>query len=123
MADEIKVSLNITITNAPLKDNVRPGQISYTMSAATGGNPGTVAIGTAEENVAFGDVSPGLVFIQNLDATNFVEFGKDDAGTMKEIGKISAGKIALFELAASETLRMKADTSSVNCLIKAWPLS
>ena len=36
---------------------------------------------------------------------------------------VSAGKIALFELAAGETLRMKADSAAVDCLIKGYPLS
>ena len=123
MADEITVVINATISKSPLKDSFRPGQIKYTLSGTKGGNPGTVTIGTSEENISFGDVSPGLVFILNLDSTNFVEFGKDDASTMKEIGKISAGKFAVFELATGETLRMKADTASVDCLIKGYPIT
>lgn len=123
MADEIKVNLSATMTNGTFKDTFRPATVNYDMSAATGGNPGTVAIGTTEENVSFGDVTPGLVFMQNLDGTNFVEFGKDDASTMKEIGKISAGGIALFELATGETIRMKADTAACNVLIKGYPIS
>ncbi len=120
MADEIKITLNVTVSNGTYKDSIRPGQITYDQSTATGGNPGSVTIGTSEENISFGDITPGLVFIQNLDATNFVEFGKDDASTMKECIKVSAGGIALFELADAETLRAKADTANVNCLIKGF---
>ena len=123
MADEITLVLNATISKAPLKDNIRPGQIKYTLNGTKGGNPGTVTVGTTEEDIDFGDITPGLVFIQNLDSTNFVEFGKNDGGTMKEIGKISAGKVALFELAPGETLRMKADTANVDCQIKAYPIT
>ncbi len=120
MADEIKVTLNVTVTNGTFKDSIRPGQISIDQATASGGNPGTVTIGTSEENISFGDVTPGYVYIQNLDATNFVEFGKDDASTMKECIKVLAGEIAFFRLADSETLRAKADTANVNCLIKGY---
>ena len=123
MADEIKLTVNGQMINGNFRDYFRPAQITYTMSAATGGNPGTVTVGTSEENIVFGDVAPGLVIIHNLDATNFVTFGQDNASTMQPCGEVGPGRVAVFELATSQTLRMAADTAAVNCLIKGYPVS
>jgi len=118
MANEIRTSLSVAIVNGNYRDDFRPGALNYTQVTASGGNPGSVSIGTAEEDIAFGDVTPGLVMMQNLDTTNFVKFGPKSAGSMVLCGKISPGKIAYFELGAAVTLRMQADTAACLVLIK-----
>lgn len=120
MANEIRTNLTVNVSNGSFKDNFQPGTIQMNQSTAAGGNPGTVAIGTSEEDVAFGDVTPGLVVMQNLDPTNFVKYGPKSAGSMVLMGKISPGKIAYFELGAAVTLRMVADTGACNVLIKGY---
>ena len=120
MADELKITLQVQLTNGELKDTINPGQKKFDQTTARAGGPGVVNIGTSEENISFGDITPGYVYLQNLDATNYVEFGMDDSSTIKKLGKLQPGGVALFELAASQTLRMIANTAACDVLIKGF---
>ena len=114
MADEIKINLTVSGQN---NFSFRPGQISVDQATARHSDA-IHAIGTSEENVTFGDVTAeGYLILQNLDATNFVEYGQDDSSTMKETGNLLAGDVHLIRLADGETLRMKADTASCDVRI------
>lgn len=119
MADEVKLQLQVVVTNGNFKDVFQPGQKKYDQTTARGGSPGTVTVGTSEEDINFGDVTPGWVVLQNLDATNFVEYGADNSG-MQKLGKLQPGGIACFEMASGVTLRMKADTAACDVLIKGY---
>ena len=119
MAGEYQVTLQIVASSGGISQTIFPGVLSLD-ATTTGeiGNPGVVSVGTSEENISFGDMTgPKYVYIQNLDSTNFVEFGKDDSSTMKELIKVPAGEIAFFPLADGETIRAKADTAACKCLI------
>lgn len=85
-----------------------------------GGNPGYVSIGTSEEDISFGDVTPRIVIIENMDATNFVKYGPKSGGSMVNFGRVSPGGIARFEMGASVTLRMSADTAACNVRIRGY---
>ena len=85
-----------------------------------GGNPGFVSIGTSEEDIAFGDVTPRFIMIENLDATNFVKYGPKSGGSMVLLGRVSPGGMAPFELGAGVTLRMVADTAACNVRIRGY---
>ncbi len=91
-----------------------------TQTTEGGGNPGYVNVGTSEEDIAFGDVTPRVVIIENLDATNFVEFGPKSGGAMIAFGRIEPGSFAKFSLKSGVTLRMKADTAAVNVRIRGY---
>lgn len=79
-----------------------------------GAQGGIVSVGTSEENLSVGDVgTEGLLFLKNLDSTNYVEFGMSDSGTMKPIGKLLAGEIAFFRMKPGQTLRWQANTAAV----------
>ena len=93
---------------------------TLTQTTEGGGNPGYVAIGTREEDIAFGDVTPRVVIIENLDATNFVEYGPNSGGSMIAFGRIEPGSFAKFSLKSGVTLRMKADTAAVNVRIRGY---
>jgi hypothetical protein len=120
MADEVKVQIQVVVQNGNFKDTFSPGQQKYDQTTGSGGNPGTVSIGTSEENIAFGDVTPGWIVMQNLDATNFITYGADDASTMKTLGKLQPGGVACFELAAGVTIRALADTATCLVSIKGY---
>ena len=122
MADEIKVTetIRVTKTSTNYKDSIAPGQISFDMAGNGGGNPGVVNIGTSEENVSFGDLTPNMVWMQNLDPTNYVQWGMSDAGTMKAVGRLNPGETARFVLDSGVTLRMKAHTAACDVLIKGY---
>lgn len=93
---------------------------SLTQTTEGGGNPGYVNVGTSEEDIAFVDVTPRVVIIENLDATNFVEFGPKSGGSMIAFGRIEPGSYAKFSLKSGVTLRMKADTAAVNVRIRGY---
>jgi hypothetical protein len=70
------MSLQISLTVRG--DNIDPVAVpstTITQAGLGGGNPGMKDVGTTEETVDFGDVTPGLVVLSNTDATNFVEWG------------------------------------------------
>lgn len=85
-----------------------------------GGNPGYVNIGTSEEDISFGDVTPRIVIIENMDGTNFVKYGPKSGGSMVNFGRVSPGGIARFEMGSGVTLRMSADTAACNVRIRGY---
>ena len=119
MANEITLNLRVAVTNGLLKDDWNPGQLLFNQT--TKGNTRLFqAIGTSAESVSFTDITPGFVVLRNHDTTNYVEYGMSDSGTIKILGKLRAnGGLAIFELAASTTLMLKANTASCNVEIVA----
>ena len=123
MAGTITTQLQFACSNGNFQDSFNvpasaPEQLTQT--AEGGGNPGYVNIGTSEEDIAFVDVSPRVVIIENLDATNFVEFGPKSGGAMIAFGRIEPGSFAKLSLKSGVTLRMKADSVAVNCRIRGY---
>lgn len=120
MANEITVSVGVQVTNGSLTDQFQMVALKRDQ-AASGKSDQVLSIGTSEEDVSFGDVAtPGIVVLHNLDATNYVEYGMSDTGTMKKLGKLIAGDKAMFRMAASTTLRMKANTAA--CKVRVFCL-
>lgn len=120
MSKEIRINESIRISNGFI-DNISPGQVTYDQASPGGGNPATVNIGTSEEDVAFGDVTPGFLWMQNLDTTNYVQYGpKNASNAMQPFGLLHAGKTARIYLDTGVTLRMKAHTGACNVLIKGY---
>jgi len=76
----------------------------------------TQNVGTSAELLDLGDVgggsAPGLIYIRNIDATNYLEIALD-SGMTKKFAKIIAGAVAIFCPAAS-SYYVRADTSAVN---------
>jgi len=119
MADEITTYCSLSVTNGELSLPGVGGSIKVDQTTARGGGPGAVTIGTSEEAISFGDISPGYVFIKNLDSTNYVEFGPESGGSMVVCGRLKAGEQCLFRLGGSVTLRAQANTADVDCLVYA----
>ncbi len=120
MADEIKVNVSIHAENGEYKESFTRQMVVDQTTLGTAS--GIQTIGTSEEDVATGDVStPGITTLHNLDATNFVDYGMSDAGTMKALGRLKPGEFAMFRLKPSTTLRMVADTAPVK--VRYWILS
>lgn len=114
MADEIKVSLSIVYNNtsaAGLSRNINAGTIN--IDQATMGLYGKVqsisSTGSTTLTV-LDDVitTEGLLYMKNLDATNFVTYGS----SLLEF-KIKAGQIALQRVTPNATIQIKADTAPV----------
>ena len=123
MAGEITATIQYRIAKS-LYDSglLRLPMTTFDQTTAGGGGPGYQTIGTTAENIAFGDIAPGLVVAYNLDATNYVELGYDQAATFvaAHLLKANRGSFAVFWVPAGKTLQGKANTASCNIMITGW---
>jgi hypothetical protein len=118
MANEITVTAGLRVENGNLSFSRNFGSKAFDQTAAGGPTPGYQQIGTAEESIAFSELGTvGFVFIENLDDTNFVEWG---FSTGVYGGRLKAGEPAVFRLNPSTTLYLKADTAS--CKVNVYAL-
>jgi hypothetical protein len=122
MSAEIKMTVGLTVTKGFFYDTVKQETLSIDQTTQ-GGQLAVVSVGTAEEDLAYGDVvTPALVYLKNLDTTNFVTYGPKSAGNMILFGKILPGEVAILRLGAAVVFRWKADTGAVKVLAKVYEL-
>jgi len=112
MANEITYNIFFEVEKGGAKFTRATGSQNITVSgdhiAA-----GTQNVGTSAEALEKGGITTtGMLYIHNLDGTNFVEVGYDDTG-FKPTVKVKAGEYAAFRLTQS-TPQVKADTAAVN---------
>lgn len=120
MADELKLTLASRLTNGAFKDNFDPGLISIDQ-AAVGAHRPIQVIGTAEEVIGAGDVGTlGWCILQNLDDTNYVDWGPESGGSMVAIGRLEPGEWAAFRLKPGIVLRGQADTASCKVDVRIY---
>ena len=116
MANEVGVTITLTATKG--KASIRTGGISQNFDMAGEDmmletqNVSSSAWGA----LSFGGITgvPSCVFIQNIDAANYIELAEDNAGAHK-IAKITFGKFNLIT-PSSATIYAKANTADV----KIW---
>ncbi len=78
---------------------------------------GRQTIGLVEETISMGDVTlPGIIYIENLDSTNFVTVG---CVTGQRPIKIPAGEGYAFRLTGT-SIFIAADTASVDVLFEVF---
>jgi hypothetical protein len=125
MSNEITVTFSFAVSKGSFKYNYNPGAIQADLTGDGGGNPGLVTIGTSEEIIDFGDVSPGIILMRNLDPTNYVRYAiystSDPTTTMR--GKLKPGGIVHvigLDASGSEELRMLADTAACKVEIRGF---
>src|SRR5262245_53922502 len=118
MASELKINFGVTYANGALADAVAP----YTASVnqTTQQFHGTVvSVGTSEEDLTTGDIGTlGYIYVKNLDATNYVQWGPKSGGSMVAFGRLKAGESAILRLEPGITLRWVANTAAVKVLTK-----
>jgi len=118
MANEISINLSMRVANGNLLEVIQPGAKSVDQAAVGGPAPGYVTVGTSEESLTLSEFSTlGYCYLQNLDATNYVEWGFT---TTVYGGRLKAGEIALFRFNPGSALFMKANTASCKCLVKVF---
>lgn len=118
MANEIRVACELSVDNQ---------QLTATQSASFQANqttPGAIQvvqnIGTSAEDLVFtGLTAPRWVQLKNLDATNYVDIGMSDGGTLKALIQLRAGESCPFPLKPSTTVRAQANTAPINLSIMA----
>lgn len=117
MANEIRISASLNVTNGNFSFQ-HLVNASVDQATAGGGNPGTVDIGTSEEDIDFGDITTeGYAVIQNLDATNYVQFGPKSGGSMVACGRLKAGEVAILRLEPAVIIRAVANTAACKVFV------
>jgi hypothetical protein len=118
MADEIRITASMSVDNGNLSFSQNYGSRSYDQANIGGPTPGMVEVGTVEEAQSFAELTtPGWTTMQNLDDTNFVEWG---FSTGVYGGKLMPGETAgPLRLNVGTTLYLKADTAACKVVINA----
>lgn len=115
MADEITVTASLQVNNGNQSFRFSPANLSVTQNAQGGPTPGYWVVGTSEENNAFTELTTeGWIAMQNLDATNYVEWG---FSTGVYGGRLKAGEFAIFRTNPALTLYMKANTAACKVVV------
>lgn len=103
MSNEIRTTINFTINKGNTSYQNRPNneQTSFTNTATSpkGPSPGAVTIPTYGKDIYFTElVTPGEVFMHNLDSNNYVEYGIYDPqiGVFYPLGELLPDGIAKF---------------------------
>mgnify|MGYP001574125970 CR=1 FL=1 len=117
MAGTLTINVSHSLVNGKHKESFNPGTIIVTQTNLGAFAP-TISVGTTEEVIPQTDIGTlGWCVLQNLDATNFVEFGPESAGVMVGFVKLKAGEHGTFRLKPGIVIRGKADTAAVEVKI------
>lgn len=112
MADEITIDARMRVANGFLNLDLKSTGAQWDM---TGDNMSSQVqtIGTSHETIEFGDISTaGWAFFRNVDATNYVEIGRDVSSTFYPVIKLEPGEACVCRL-ASTAIYAQANTASV----------
>lgn len=137
MADEATIQASLQITKNKLKYSSQPTNFKADVATEKGPSPGAIAVSTDGTDVDFSELTtPALCRLQNLDTTNFVEYGIWDGISFLPLGELLAGESYVIRLsrnlteefgtgtgttgAAANTLRLKADTAACNVLVDGF---
>jgi hypothetical protein len=120
MANEITVQTSLQLANGNLKF-ARGANFKADQATGIRGGPGVQVIGTTQEAIAIGsDVATlGWAWIQNLDATNYVEIGVVVSATFYPTNRFNPGEGYPIRLSPGVTYYAKAHTAPVNLEFEA----
>lgn len=119
MAGEITINFSgqVSIGTAPynILEQLPAGQISYDSSTSLADKV-VKSIATSDTSMTAllpnTDNIEGLLYVKNLDATNYITIGPDAAGAIVPFARINPGRIALIPLFPTVTLRAQANTAA-----------
>ena len=115
MANEITVNAGISVNNGNSSFTQPSKSKSFDQAAIGGPTPGAISVGTTEESTAFPELATeGWLFMQNNDATNYIQWG---FSTGVYGGRLRPNEYALFRLEPGTTLFLKANTAACNVLV------
>lgn len=119
MANEITLNQRLQLANGDLLDDNNPGRIQITQTTQTM-YKAVITIGTTEESVTYAELTtPGICYLKNLDATNYVQWGV--ATTVYTGRLLAADAPACFRLDnGATTLYLKANTAACKVLITVY---
>lgn len=113
MANEITIQFSLSRQDATVASNNHNIPIKNLKLTQTQQSHCDVmqTVGTSEETVAFTDVLVnGMLFLHNLDVTNYIEIGTT---TTDYPIKLKAGEFGFFRLNTGKTLYAKANTAAI----------
>lgn len=117
MADEISYNSLITLTNGELTDSYKFSKNLVTQTAS-GLFKNVWTVGTTEETLTVSDISTlGIVYLINLDATNYVQIGVSTGVYFCRLKPSASDIPACFRLEPGVTIYGKANTSPVKVLV------
>ncbi|MFN9375002.1 MAG: hypothetical protein ACK6D3_24250 [Planctomycetaceae bacterium] len=127
MANEITVTLNVTLKNPAsastgyLADQFSVGGMRADQ-ASSGLYSGVVATSTTEAAFpSLGLTTPGLMILQNLDSTNSIDWGPASGGAMVACGTLKPGGLPqMVYCKSTATFRHKASAGTPKLLIKIF---
>lgn len=117
MANEIKVTASLEVTNGQFKFP-RDGGTTVNIDQATpgGGVPGLVLATNAAQGVVVsftGVTTPAWLRMENLDSAAEITWGPETGGTtLVPLGLMKPGEPVLLRLAGSVVLRLKSSIAS-----------
>jgi hypothetical protein len=119
MANEINMTMALTLANGDLDSMTIPARtLAITQNTAAPVRvAGTQIIGTTEEALTVTDLTtPGVCYLRNRNATNYVEIGVVPDATFYPLIKLKAGEMAMFRITGSVTPYAKANTGA--CIVE-----
>lgn len=119
MSNEAQVRASLQIRKGSLYYQSQPTTYTADVTGSSAASPGQVVATTAVVDVAFtGLTTPGLCFLQNLDATNYVEWGVHDGTLFHPVGELLPGEFAVIRLSRNlgeeESIPGTGTTATVN---------
>jgi hypothetical protein len=119
LAGEITIRVALSYRKGSDMDGIDPGEISVTMTG-TKAQRGVQLVDTVEESLLLGEPGAGgWLFLQNLDATNYVQMR--GASAAQPLVRMKAGEPALFRLDAGSVPTLQANTAA--CSVRYLLLS
>ncbi len=115
MANEIVLSIALTVAKSGFKHSLND-QLQATQNAL-GESSGIMVVPTTPGGTVLpvGNVSTsGVIYLKNLDTTNYVQCGIQVSGTFYPLPRLNPGDIAVWRLDPTATLRLMANTASCN---------
>jgi hypothetical protein len=91
----VTLSINLQLNAPPVSDNVNSGTVALTSSGATSTKSfPTIPTSSGGTALNFGGITPGLIYVRNLDPTNYVQIMTAVSGTV--ILKLMPGEAQLL---------------------------
>lgn len=122
MANELTISLVLNFAKGNV--SIRK-QLSDTITVAgTRGTDSSQTIATSSTAITLGSVTgvPGMIIIQNLDATNYVDLSMDSGFAADNVfAKLLAGQFCIFP-AKLAAMYAKANTAACDIMVTAIEL-
>lgn len=117
MANEITESVSLALSNVNLKFQIPLESKSITQSTALVLSK-VITVTTSEADIDTTGISTlGVMYVKNLDTTNYVKLGPKSGGAMVEMMRIKPGEENMFRVTPGITMRWIADTAACQVYI------